>query len=72
MNFLEQQLKAAGFYDYGLVDIGDIRFSQEVRKMCEANKRRHTLGSAECRFCKKRGSLFFSCRQRRLSNRRNV
>ncbi len=37
MNFLEQQLKAAGFYEYGLVDIGDIRFSQEVRKMCEAN-----------------------------------
>lgn len=37
MNFLEQQLKAAGFYEYGLVDVGDIRFSQEVRKMCEAN-----------------------------------
>lgn len=37
MSFLTQQLDAAGFFEYGIVDTGKINFSQEVRKMCEAN-----------------------------------
>lgn len=37
MNFLEQQLKEAGFFQYGTADTADIRFSQEVRAMCEVN-----------------------------------
>lgn len=37
MNFLEQQLNAAGFFQYGVIDTADIHFSQEVRVMCEAN-----------------------------------
>ena len=37
MNFLEQQLKEAGFFQHGIADTADIRFSQEVRAMCEVN-----------------------------------
>lgn len=35
--FLEEQLNAAGFFQYGVVDTMDINFSQEVRAMCEVN-----------------------------------
>lgn len=37
MSFLEEQLNAAGFFQYGVVDTMDINFSQEVRAMCEVN-----------------------------------
>ena len=36
ISFLKQQHKA-GFFQYGIVDTSDIRFSQEVRAMCEVN-----------------------------------
>ncbi len=37
MNFLKQQLEEAGFFEYGTVDTSDIRFSLDVRTMCEVN-----------------------------------
>ncbi len=33
----KQQLEAAGFFQYGIVNTADIHFSQQVRAMCEAN-----------------------------------
>lgn len=37
MNSWKQQLEDMGFFQFGIVDTKDIHFSQEVRKMCEAN-----------------------------------
>lgn len=37
MNLLGQIMKDTGFSQYGVVDTGDIRFLQEIRKMCEVN-----------------------------------
>lgn len=34
---LQLMIKESGFYQSGVVSIGDIEFSQDVRKMCEAN-----------------------------------
>lgn len=45
---LQQILKEAGFYQWGIVNTSDIRFSQEVRKMCEANTCRKYGASWSC------------------------
>ena len=37
MGVLQQILNDSGVFQYGLVDVSDIKFSQEVRGMCEVN-----------------------------------
>lgn len=37
MGALQQILNDSGVFQYGLVDVSDIKFSQEVRGMCEVN-----------------------------------
>lgn len=37
MRMLQQILKEAGVYEYGFVTTAEIRFTQEVRAMCEVN-----------------------------------
>lgn len=34
---LQQILKDAGIFQYGVTDTAEIRFAQEVRAMCEVN-----------------------------------
>lgn len=48
MNFLEQQLSAAGFFQSGIVDTKDIVFSSEVRKLCADNVCRQYGASWSC------------------------
>ena len=37
MNVLQQIMTESGVFQYGFVDTCKIRFTQEVRKMCEVN-----------------------------------
>ena len=37
MNVLQQIMTESGVFQYGFVDTGKTRFTQEVRKMCEVN-----------------------------------
>ena len=37
LDLLNDKIKAAGLFQYGIIDTADINFSQEVRKMCEVN-----------------------------------
>ena len=34
---LKEYIKGFGFYDCGVVDTGEVKFRQEIRKMCEVN-----------------------------------
>lgn len=48
MNTLEEILKQAGVFEYGIVDTQEIRFRQEVRSMCEDNRCGHYGKSWAC------------------------
>ena len=48
LEFLDDEIRKAGVYEYGFVDPADVDYLQEVRDMCETNRCRRYGTSWAC------------------------